>query len=145
MKCKECCWFESQRTEPDSFDFETETRISIELGICRRHPPQQFVFPSTGETAYCWPTTRSTDWCGEWEEITPSELTLEVRIIQVLKNWLAAQDGKPMPMWRLERKLRITKTELRPVLDQLVASGSVGYVYAKTKGRPTCGYYLTEK
>ena len=74
-----------------------------------------------------------------------TEVSLEDRIVQVLNGWQSAQDGKPMPMWRLERKLRTTKTELRPVLDQLVTNGDVAYIHIPTNGRPTGGYYLPEK
>lgn len=88
-----------------------------------------------------------TKWLRMWNSATTptTEVSLEDRIVQVLKNWLTANDGKPMPQWRLERKLRMTKTELLPVLDQLVANGNVAYIHIPTKGRPTGGYYLTEK
>ena len=145
MKCKECRWFEPQRTESDSHDFKTGTTTFIQVGICRKYPPQRTVFQDDGRTLCGWPITRSTDWCGEWETHIPSELTLEVRIVQTLKDWRGTHAGKPMQMWRLERKLRTTKTELRPVLDQLVANGDIAYIHIPTNGRPTGGYYLPEK
>jgi predicted ArsR family transcriptional regulator len=73
-----------------------------------------------------------------------TDVSLEERIVQVIKNWQSVQDGKPMPLWRLERKLRTAKTELRPVLDQLVANGDIAYIHIPTNGRPTGGYYLTK-
>ena len=144
MKCKECCWFEPQRTEPDSFDFKTEPQRFIEIGICRRHPPQQFVFPSTGETSYCWPTTRSTDWCGEWGTIDGSaEIGLENRIVQVIEVWRDTHDGKPMPLWKLRRSVGDNEAELSSALKRLVGDGILEFVVIPTKGRPFSGYNLT--
>ena len=144
MKCKECRWFESQHIESDFFDCKTETSSFIEVGICRKYPPHQFVFPNTGNTSYRWPSTRGCDWCGEWENITPSELTLEMRTVQVLKDWLSAQDGKPMPRWKLRRSVaRDNEAELAPALERLVENGSLEIVLIQTKGRPFSGCKLT--
>ena len=148
MKCNDCCWFESQLTEPTSYGFKSETQRFIEVGICRKHPPQQFVFPSTGETSCGWPTTRSTDWCGEWEDNSPvrattSGIVLDDRIVQILKNWRDTHNEKPMPRWKLRRSIGDNEAELVPALERLVKNGSVEIVLLQTKGRPFSSCKLT--
>jgi len=141
MKCKECRWFESQRTETDSYDSKTGTWGIIEVGICRKYPPQRFVFPDDGNTSSGWPTTRSGDWCGEWEGSTPStEIAIDDQIVQVLKNWRAAHGG--MPMWKLRRSIQSREMELPTALERLVENGSLELVFLQTKGRPFSGCKL---
>ena len=144
MRCKGCCWFEPQRNEPNKFDSKTGTWSFTQVGICRKHPPQQIVFPSTGETSYCWPTIRSTDWCGEWEDGDGSaEIEIENRIVQVLEVWRDTHNGKPMPTWKLRRSIGDNEAELASALKRLVGDGILEFVVIPTKGRPFSGYKLT--
>ena len=141
MKCKECRWFDSQRTEADEFDSKTEKWTFIQVGICRKSPPQRTVFQDDGRTSCGWPVTRSTDWCGEWENLAGS--SLDDRIVQFLKNWRDTHDGKPMPRWKLRRSVGDNEAELALALERLVKNGSLEVVHIQTKGRPFSGCKLT--
>ena len=144
MKCKECRWFESQRTVADSFDSKTRTASYVEVGLCRKYPPKRFVFPDNGLPTSGWPSTRSIDWCGKWENLTPSAgSSLDDRIVQFLKNWRDTHDGKPMPRWKLRRSVGDNEAELASALERLVKNGSLEVVHIQTKGRPFSGCKLT--
>lgn len=74
----------------------------------------------------------------------PRPADLQGRVLDALVTWQKANDGRPMPMWSLERKTQSKKEELMPILEELAADGRGEFVQIKTKGRPFSGYHLNE-
>ncbi len=53
----------------------------------------------------------------------PRPADLQGRVLDALVTWQKANDGRPMPMWSLERKTQSKKEELMPILEELAADG----------------------
>jgi len=79
------------------------------------------------------------------QKLIASPTDLQSRVLDALLTWQKTNNGRPMPIWRLERRTQTTKEELIPILEELTADGSGEFVHIKTKGRPFSGYCLTKK
>ncbi len=93
--------------------------------------------------------------CSRTNQAIPLEennLALEDRIIKTLYFWRSRYGGdKPMPRWKLERALRVERSELQEVAAKMEEAGLIKFVRL-TRGndgsplpwRPSEGYRLTK-
>jgi hypothetical protein len=59
--CKDCIYWESIEKTSDVWKGRIKKTLK-DAGVCNRYPPKPLA-----DNFGCWPTTKSIDWCGEYQ------------------------------------------------------------------------------